>query len=415
MPLAQKIAGNMTPGKTMTETALATEPGTDQYSIQRVRSNSAGEPLLTDWKAFAAGSASEPMMHNPDWLQGYFAGQLEKLSAYFVYQSGSLQGVAPFLSRDWPLKWHLGELTAAQFPLRRLRLLGATPGIPEDASAYDLLFTELAKQKNAFDAIYLEGVPLDSFLWNYLKTSTLVHEHFRAYFPDLPLPHLQLRFRGSFSDYMKKFSPKQRKNLLRQVTKIREGIVGEMRFEQYTRPDQVPLFLEPAVEISKKTYQWKLHHRGLSATELLRQRLLFAAENSWMRCYLLFCGGTPCAFLVGYQCGSRFVIDEIGFDPTLSKFSPGTSLHLMVIEDLFNRNRPEVYDLGVYNRYKEVLSTESYLESNVFLFRPGAYLRLVQEGHRACQLATKTISAFMDGLRLKSALKKIIRAQNSSS
>ena len=223
-------------------------------------------------------------------------------------------------------------------------------------------------KKSAFDAIYLEGVPVDSYLWNYLRTGTVVREHFRPYFPELPQPHLQLRFRGSFTDYMKKFSPKQRNTLHRKVKKIREGILGEMRFEQYTRPEQVLPFLELAVEVSKKTYQWKIHHRGLSATELLKQRLLFAAENGWMRCYLLFCGGTPCAFLVGYQCGGRFVLDELGFDPALSKYSPGTSLHLMVIEDLFNRNRPEVYDLGVYNGYKEVLSTESYLESTVFFF-----------------------------------------------
>ena len=399
-------------------TVSAVEPRTEQYHIRQVRLHDAGEPFLSDWNAFEEPSdaepRAEPMMHNPQWLRGYFAGQLENLHVYSLYQSGSLCGIAPFLSKDWPLQCHLGVFTVAELPIRRMRLLGIQPHIPEEESAYDLLFSELARQKNTFDAIYLEGVPLNSFLWKYLKTSPRLPQSFRRYVPEPPIAHRSLRFSGSFTDYMKKFSSKQRNTLSRRVKKIREGVLGEMRFEQYTKPEEVDLFLEPAVEVSRKTYQWKLHHRGLSATGLLRQRLLFAAEHGWMRCYLLFCGGTPYAFLVGYQCGGRFVLDEIGFDPALSKYSAGTALHLMVIEDLFANNRPEVYDLGSGAAYKEMFSTESYLEGNAFLFRPGAYLRFAQESHRASQFMNKTASTAMDKLHLKSMLRKVLRGQASS-
>lgn len=393
----------------------AVEPRIEPYRIQQVCLRDAGEAFLSGWNAFAEPSAveprAEPMMHNPQWLRGYFAGQLENLNVYSFYQSGSLCGIAPFLSRDWPLPCHLGVFTVAEMPIRRMRLLGAQPDIPEEESAYDLLFSELARQKNTFDAIYLEGVPLNSFLWKYLDTSPILRQTFRRYEPEPPTAHRSLRFSGSFTDYMKKFSSKQRNTLSRRVKKIREGILGEMRFEQYTKPEDVDLFLEPAVEVSRKTYQWKLHHRGLSATGLLRQRLLFAAEHGWMRCYLLYCGGIPYAFLVGYQCGGRFVLDEIGFDPALSKYSAGTALHLMVIEDLFAYNRPDVYDLGSGAAYKEMLSNESYLESNIFLFRPGYYLRFAQESHRTCNVITKTVSTAMDRLHLKSALRKVLRGQ----
>jgi hypothetical protein len=214
---------------------------------------------------------------------------------------------------------------------------------------------------------------------------------------------------------MQKFSSKQRNTLSRRVKKIREGLLGEMRFEQFSKPEDVDYFLERAVEVSKKTYQWKLYQRGLRATDLLRPRLRFAAANGWMRCYLLVCGGIPCAFLVGYQCGGRFVLDEIGFDPALSKHSVGTALHLMVIEDLFASNRPDIYDLGSGAPYKELFSTESYLEATVLLFRPGAYLRFVQEGHRACTAVTNIGSVAMDRLQLKSILRKALRGQTAGS
>ncbi len=245
-------------------TAIAVAPDVDKYRLQQVRLHQAGESFLTDWNEFTARRASqrysEPMMHNPRWLRGYFAGQLENLAVCSFYESGCLCGVAPFLVKDWPLQCHLGEFPVAELPMRRLRLLGVQPDIPEDESAYDLLFTELAGKNDTFDAIYLEGAPLDSFLWKYVNTSSLLRESFRKYVPDPPVPHRVLRVQGSFADYMKKFSSKQRRTLSRRVKKIREGMLGEMRFEQYRKLEDVDRFLEAAVEVSKKTYQWKLHH-----------------------------------------------------------------------------------------------------------------------------------------------------------
>ncbi len=87
----------------------------------------------------------------------------------------------------------------------------------------------------------------------------------------------------------------------------------------------------------------------------------------------------------------------------------------MVVEDLFASDPPKVYDLGTGAPYKEMFSTESYLESNVFLFRPGFYLRFAQEGHRACKLINNTVSVTMDRLHLKSILRKLVRGQTLTS
>ena len=61
-----------------------------------------------------------------------------------------------------------------------------------------MLFSDLAKQTNTFDVIYLEGVPLRSFLWKYLDTSAVLRQWFRHYVPDPPMQHRYLRLTGSF-------------------------------------------------------------------------------------------------------------------------------------------------------------------------------------------------------------------------
>jgi CelD/BcsL family acetyltransferase involved in cellulose biosynthesis len=213
---------------------------------------------------------------------------------------------------------------------------------------------------------------------------------------------------------MGKFSSKHRKNLLREVKKLRDGALGEMRLVRCESPEEVPAFLEKAFEVSRKTYQWTLCQRGLSATELIRMRVHFAAAQGWLRSYLLFCGERACAFVLGFQYKGRFLLHEIGFDPALAKYSVGTVLQLLAVEDLFLYNRPHILDFEAYGKYKEVFSTESYFQGKLFLFRRGAYTRLLRASHRGCEFTNGFLSSLTDHLNLKSKLKRRLRGWSNS-
>lgn len=386
---------------------VAAEAG--QYRLQRIPLCQAGDSILADWRSLRARQESDAPLHDPEWLRGYFQDYTDQLFVYALYRSGGLCGVASFLQRDWPLKWHLGHYAVARFPLTRLRLLGEVLGVADEEAAYDQIFSELAASHPGVDAISLEEIPLDSFLWRYLSGSELVRKRFLLYQPEPPSPHLILRVEGSFEQYMGKFSSKHRKNLNRAVRKIRQGELGEMQFVRFERPEEVSEFLEQAVAISRKTYQWVLHGRGLSATDLLRKRLLFAAGRGWMRSYLLVCGGTACAFVVGFQYAGRFLLHEIGFDPALARYSVGTVLQLLMVEDLFEYNRASILDLGDYGEYKAMLSTESYLQGKMLLFRPGAHARLIRAGHRCCRSVTKAVGSVLERFHWKAKLKNRVR------
>jgi hypothetical protein len=214
---------------------------------------------------------------------------------------------------------------------------------------------------------------------------------------------------GTYDQYLSKFNSKHRNTIGRKIRKLREGALGEMRLVRYEAPEEVDTFLDQATEVSRKTYQWTLHGRGLSATGLLRERLVSAAQRGWMRSYLLFCGGQARAFLLGFQYNGRFLLHELGFDPELAKYSVGTVLQMLTVEDLFTHNRPRIFDLQDYGAYKEVLATESHLECKIFLFQPRLYARFLRASHRGCDAANRAASSLLERLKLKTKIRQRMR------
>lgn len=348
-------------------------------------------------------------MRDPEWLRGYFYDQVENVRFYSLYQGDRLCGLVPFLHKGWPMQWHLGPWAVASFPLVRLRLLGSGLDFPADEGAYDLLFRELAKADQDFDTVYMDEVPLDCFLWKYLHESQGIGKNYLLYQPRPVAPRPMLRVEGTFQQYMGKFNSKHRNTLNRKIKKLREGALGEMHLVRYESPEEAPIFLEQAIQISRKTYQWARYGRGLSAVDRVRNRLFFAAAHGWMRSYLLFCGGEARAFLLGYQYNGRFMLDEIGFAPDLAKYSVGTVLQILTVEDLFTYNQPSLFDLQEYGGYKEVLATDSYLEGKLFVSRRSAYARLLHSGHRACACLERTASAALEKFDLKARLRQKVR------
>lgn len=397
----------------MSQAASAILGSSADLRVHRIAVGSADEASLRAWKEFAEASPAEHPSQDPDWVRGYFKEDVPKISTYLVQDaSGSVRGSASFLAKPWPLKLYLGELTVAEMPLRRLRLLGGAPAIPEDEKLYDLLFQDLATNAS-FDAIHLAQVRVDSAFWKYLASSRLIRRVFAVYQPESKSLHPRLRFGSSFEEYMKtNFSKTHRHTLRRKVSRFQEEAPGPVRLIRYTEPGEVAPFLEYAVKVSRQTYQWNLHQRGLRETARFERRYGFAAERGWFRSYVLFCGETPVAFLGGYQWRGRYYTDEIGFDPAYSKNSPGTVLQMMAIQDMFAFDKPELIDFGSYDRYKEEFSNDNYNHCDLILFRRRPYCFVTRELHRGCGLATRAAVRVLHALRLKGRIKKSVRERS---
>jgi len=344
---------------------------------------------------------------DPEWLTECFSSDKASLQAFLFERRGGIVGVAPFVTAKIPLTLDVGGIVLGAVPLRRLRLLGGCPNLPAERSVYDQLFREISSARQRYDAIWMECLRVDSFLWKYLHDSAIVRENFYLHCVRGPTPRYVVRPVGSFHEYMRKFSASGRWHRLKELKRLRA--TGAVELVRCLRPEEVDAFVETAAAISRKTYQFRRLGLGLRNVPSVKRRLRLAAERGWLRSYLLTCGGTACCFLLGYQHHGRFYYAEIGYDPAWSQFSVGRITILLALQDLLERDTPETIDFGEGGGYKEYLANESYVEVDVLLFRRRAYPLLAAGLRRACDFSSRGALVLLDGLGLRKLLKRFLR------
>lgn len=380
---------------------------TEGYCVRQMRLDEDLSAVTSAWRQCNAAFQNDTIYCDPEWLRELYKGDGTEVRLLLFEKDDKVVGAVPFAFMNTTLKCQLGDVTAATFSVRRLHLFGYSPSIPAERAAHDALFGQFQDLASNYDVIFMESLRADSFFWRYLHSSPLVRKSFRLCCPHGPLPRPIVRMREYYSDYLCKFSSKTRKNRLREVKKLRER--GKVELVRVTEAPQVDSFVDTVAEISRKTYQFNVLGTGIREAHTWKERLRFAAQNGWLRSYLLKCGATPCSFLIGYQFRRTYVHYNIGFDPAWSDFSVGTVLQLLALEDLFDHNKPEIYDFGAYAGYKSYFSNDSYAEAMVFLFPRRAYPLMVESVYRACTVTSNLAGILLERLNLKSRIKRLIR------
>jgi hypothetical protein len=343
------------------------------------------------------------------WFEHCFAQAPERIELRPPQASPEAAKVVQFDVIKRPVFCKLSDWVLAKFPMRVARLSGDERELRGEAATYDWLFAQLASHE--VDAVWLEYVRPESVLWRYLKGSRVLQKFFRPYSEHGPVPHWLVRFQGSFSDYLKEFSPKTRKNRLREL-KILRGL-GDVKLIRVTQASEIESFLKAAYEISEKTWQFKRFGWSIAAREapLVRNEMMRLAETGCLRCYLLTCDNVPCAFILGEQTDSTFLPVTAGIDPAWKDYSVGTALLLLALEDLFKENSPEFYDLGTSAKRKNYLANDSYLEADVWLFRKRAYPTMASSVFRICNLVSRSAGTALERAGLKHLVTRIMRSE----
>ena len=140
---------------------------------------------------------------------------------------------------------------------------------------------------------------------------------------------------GSFEDYLARFSGKTRSTLKRKAKKFAAADGGKLDVRAYSTDDEIARFLELALPLSGKTYQARLLDAGLPDTEAARTAMLAEADAGRMRCFLLFLGDEPVAYLSLPVDGHTLVYAHLGYDPAHAHLSPGTVLQMEALRRLF--------------------------------------------------------------------------------
>ena len=344
---------------------------------------------------------------DPDWIEEHFKREKSNVRIFFLEQGEEVVGAVPFVLHREELLCQLGEFTVAKFPMQVLQLQGYTPNLPTNEFAHDLLFGQLLGSD--FDAIQMSHIKAESFLWSYLRDSPLIRKWFRVYSRRGVLPHLLIRLDGTFDGYMKQFSAQTRKNRRREIKLLRKR--GQLELIRVSSVSEIEDFLEAAYSVARRAQQFdRLGGWGVAARDRaqVRDELNFLAERGWLRSYLLKCGGVPCAFILGQQYGGTFYADTVGTDRAWRKYSAGTVLLMLLLEDLFEEDSLQFYDFGSHVKWQEYFANESFPEASVWLFRRRAYPHLVGGIYRTCSAISSATGTALDWLRLKSRVKQAL-------
>lgn len=320
----------------------------------------------------ATGAKPTPY-HDARWLAACALSPEFSAQIAICRIDGHATGLLPILIYPARLSLQIGEFVLFSWPITRLTLrsqplIATTAQDPREV--VESLFAAVADSLTDNAAVFLESVSEGSVLFDLLQTEGTFVGRFQSLVFGKPYQHRTIALAGSYDDYLAQLSSRTRADLKRTRRRFVEAVSGDYSVRCFRQADDVPQFVEDAVALSSKTYQFKLLGAGLRSPEELASRYSIAAEFGWLRCYILYIGQRAVAFQVGLLHRGVFHAQEIGYDPEFGKLQVGIFLHTEVLQDLCAlQPEADVFDFGNDdNLHKQRLSTEQRTERYYYLF-----------------------------------------------
>jgi Acetyltransferase (GNAT) domain len=328
---------------------------------------------------------------------------------------GRLVGYAPLTCGSKLLRFPIGELL-----LYRRRLVSLTlvhdlviDGGAEMRRALTARFLDdLAQRLRPQEGVFLEGVPIDSVLFE-LATNCGRGSRLLTLRLGDPFEHQFARLPPTFRDYEMQLGSHSRLNLRHRRKKLAQHVCGDLRTVRFSNPPDVDRFVADAQKISRTTYQWRLLGLGLRDAAALRATVGFAARQGWLRSYILYCGGEPAAFMLGYVYRRTYHYMDVGFDPAWTKWGVGSILQMEVIRDLIeieDPDRPDTFDFATGDGdHKARFGNASRREANLLLLKNCPRNALCAAAYALTTAADKHAGRWLQRLGIKAQVKRWFR------
>lgn len=339
----------------------------------------------------------------------------KSLEVFVLRQAGSVLGFAIFARRRLPLKFQIGEVSLARVQLTRYWHLGEPwldTSLTGDAAveACAQLLVSVLSLLRSRECLFLEGMPEGGPLQKALNSANARAASVRLQLGE-PFEHQFITMPDSFAAYLQQLGSRSRQSVQYSQRRLLKDMEGDVKCECFETEESIDRFVADAVTVSRKTYQWNLLGLGLRDAEALTATLKFSARNGWARSFLLYCKGTPVAFMLGSQHGDAYYYDDVGYDPDYAKQSVGTVLQLMVLEFLLGRDdRPKYFDFSTgYGEHKGRFGNMSRREVNLLVMPATLANRTLVRSHRLTDSTSQLAASVLERVGVKDKLKRLIR------
>jgi hypothetical protein len=296
--------------------------------------------------------------------------------------NGTIIGICPIVLWKTPLQFQVGRRVLARRVVKAATILSGEPLIPADPALFRLLIKGLFEGLPWCDCVRMYSIPVESFTCEMIYSNDHKQDRYLIHPRRLePREWIYLELGNSLEAFLEGKQKRTRNTLKRRVKKLREHGAGSLECMRVETEDQVDAFYESAFAVAEKSWQHKNLGRCLEETTLYRNNLQSLARLGALRAYLLKCGGMPCAFVIGYQYEDVLQFEQTAYSSDFARFSPGTVLYYMLLEDLYRHRPPRLVNHGIgVTPHKRLFSNRESVDTSVYLFRPTIHNRVLCTG-----------------------------------
>jgi len=370
--------------------------------------------ILVDIKDFIQRHPAAIMEHDPDWLYAKCGTGKSAKFFFLLADDGSLSAYAPFFVHPSTLSFEILGISLWEYRICRYSIT-AGPLLSEKTDAnkaltglFNYLRSILSDRKTLFGL----GIEPESPFGQFIQNNT----EFKKKFKLVPSGSIYCRrlieLPANFDQYIQNLGYGTRKEVRRVLRRLEQNPEIDLSYHIFTTPADVAGFLPMAQQVSDKTYQHNLLGLGLSNNAETNRNLTTAAENGWLRSYLLMCNQVPVVFQHGYLYKGTYYAEQTGYDPAWKDKSVGTVAQIYRIRDLISDGVTRLDFLYGDNEKKKSLSNTYRIEQNFHLIPKKFSLHLLAYFLLIFNSLSQWIGNFIEKWELKSKLRRYLRKRS---
>ena len=319
------------------------------------------------------------------------------------------------------LKCSIGRRTLFKSTLRQLSVVygGVIGNRAEQISC--VLVGELMKllRRGEVDVVFFNHLETDSSIYHVARKVPGLF--CRGHFPKTE-QHRCMSVPDHIDRFWEACSHNRRKILRKYTRRLEKRYPGQVKMVTFSRQEEVAEGLRIAADISANTYQ-RAFGGGLVNDAATRAIFEAAAKKDWLRIYILFVAGEPCAFKYILKYGRICFAEVTGYSPKWKDWNVGSILFLKVVEQICGDPVVDSLDFSFGDaQHKQVGNSRQWAEASVFIFAPRpfpVFVNLVLSTTSAISILTQQfitklgIRNLVQRYRRKRILEKVQRVKGN--